>query len=59
MTYVYILKRWADSNCNESLTLGVYANMDKAVAELDRIRSTIKNPHERWQYDITSEYVIE
>lgn len=39
MTMVYVLKEYADPDCNSSTTLGVYEDYADAIKERDRLRA--------------------
>lgn len=58
MTKVYILKEYANSDCNHSSVLGVYANESKAYEEMERICSMKYNHGRKLLMDVTEMELI-
>lgn len=52
MTTVYVLKEYADPDCNSSLILNVYQDLKDAINERDRIRSKMPKRAFTLEYDI-------
>lgn len=62
MTVVYRLTECTlreDDYCNTGLTLGIYANEEKALMERDRLRATVRNEERRLAIVVTPETLIE
>lgn len=48
-----------DDYCNTGMTLGIYAEKEKAIAERDRLRSKIRDEERRLAITVVPETVIE
>ena len=48
-----------DDYCNTGMTLGIYAEKEKAIAERDRLRSKIRDEKRRLAITVVPETVIE
>lgn len=48
-----------DDYCNTGMTLGIYADENKAIAERDRLRSKMRDEERRLAIAVVPETVIE
>ena len=48
-----------DDYCNTGMTLGIYAEKEKAIAERDRLRSKMRDEERRLAITVVPETVIE